>query len=46
MSCDWIFPPQSSTNKFICANPSLILSGFAVGLSILLIAKTIGTPAA
>ena len=45
-SCDWILPPQSSTSKFIAARPSLILSGFAFGLSILLIANTIGTEAA
>ena len=46
ISCDWILPPQSSTNKFIPDNFSFILSGFATSLSILFIAKTIGTLAA
>src|SRR5690606_14187422 len=43
ISWDWYFPPQSSTSKFILANCSLILSGFALGLSTLLIAKIMGT---
>ena len=46
MSWDCTFPPQSSTIRFIPAKASLILSGLALGLSILLIAKTMGTPAA
>ena len=45
-SWDWIFPPHSSINKFIPESFSLILSGFEFGLSILFIAKTIGTAAA
>ncbi len=46
ISWDCTLPPQSSTRRFIPARPSLILSGLAFGRSILLIAKTIGTPAA
>ena len=46
MSWLWYLPPQSSTRKFMAANPSLILSGLAAGLSTLLMANTIGTPAA
>ena len=39
-------PPQSSTNNPWSANSCLTLSGFAPGLSILLIATIKGTPAA
>ena len=46
ISCDWYFPPHSSTRKFMLASSSFILSGLALGLSTLLIANTIGTPAA
>ena len=46
ISWDCIFPPQSSTIRFMPANASFILSGFASCLSILLMAKTIGTFAA
>ena len=41
-----MFPPHSSTNKFIEDNCVFTLSGFALGLSILLMANMIGTPAA
>ena len=46
ISWHWYFPPHSSTKRFICAKSSRILSGFAPGLSILLMANTIGTLAA
>ena len=46
ISWHWYFPPQSSTRMFILESCSRILSGFAPGLSILLMANTIGTPAA
>ena len=46
ISWHWYLPPQSSTKISIAANCSLIFSGFAPSLSILLIANTIGTPAA
>src|SRR5690606_13654496 len=45
ISWDWYLPPQSSTNKFMLASCSLIFSGLALGLSTLLIAKIMGTPA-
>ena len=40
-----IFPPQASGVKLSSAISCIILSGFALGLSILLTATTIGTPA-
>ena len=46
ISCDWILPPHSSMSKFMEDNWVFTLSGLALGLSILLIAKMIGTPAA
>ena len=46
ISWHWYLPPHSSTSRFICDRSSRILSGFAPGLSILLMANTIGTPAA
>ena len=46
ISWHWYLPPHSSTRMFILASCSLILSGLAPGLSILLMAKIIGTPAA
>ena len=42
----WYFPPQLSTRMFIVESCSLIFSGFAPSLSILLIANIIGTFAA
>ena len=45
-SSDITSPPQDSTNNPWSANSCLTLSGLAPGLSILLIATTIGTPAA
>ena len=41
-----VWPPQSSGTRFSSASSRLTLSGFAPGLSILLIATTIGTLAA
>ena len=41
-----MLPPHSSINKFIEDNCVFTLSGLAFGLSILLIANIIGTPAA
>ena len=41
-----VSPPQSSTTRPTSANCCLTRSGLAPGLSILLIATTIGTPAA
>ena len=46
ISWHWYLPPHSSTSRFICDRSSRILSGFAPGLSILLMANTIGTLAA
>ncbi|OPZ52827.1 MAG: hypothetical protein BWY89_01846 [Bacteroidetes bacterium ADurb.BinA012] len=46
ISCDWYLPPHSSTRKFMLASSSRIFSGLAVGLSILFMAKIMGTPAA
>ncbi|MCY1294188.1 hypothetical protein D9M68_587700 [compost metagenome] len=43
---NWVSPPQSSGITSRAARPFLMLSGLASGLSILLIATTIGTPAA
>ena len=42
----WNLPPHSSTRIFICDNCSYIFFELAPSLSILLMAKTIGTPAA
>ena len=46
ISWHWNFPPQSSTRIFIWESCWRIFSGCAPGLSILLMANTIGTPAA
>ena len=46
ISCDWYFPPQSSTSMLRFASSSLMRFGSAVGLSHLLNANTMGTPAA
>ena len=46
ISCTWYLPPQSSTKIFMAESCSRMRSGLAPGLSILLMAKIIGTFAA